>query len=262
VKKLTAFLSIILSFVVCLGGLSPALAQEPPEPLSRGITTFYATQAQQEDGEEVYEDILGYDVAIPNPDQSDMLPENLSDFPAAYKKVLEYSRQKNGTNGSFTQGWFDFQFADAVIPGTDAIFQISDFLNTRVYSVVAGIPESQCPLVIRSTAIAFFDNVEGAELKAQELDAEGYLVYVSPVDDLTIKSFSTLFYNKDTGKKKTNPDCFLVSGETENAKVDFSNIFYLLPPNLQQPARQAPFEYGPRNGDFIYLVNARKNLSD
>ncbi len=160
-KKLTAFLSIILSFVVCLGGLSPALAEELPEPLSRGITTFYPTPAQQEDGKEVYKDmdILKYDVAIPNPDLSAFLPENLRDFPPLYEKILAASRQKNGTNGSFTQGWFDFQFADAVIPGTDTIFQISDILNTRVYSVVAGIPESQCPLVIRSTAIAFFDNV-------------------------------------------------------------------------------------------------------
>jgi hypothetical protein len=65
-KKLTYFLAAILSFVVCLGGVSPALAQlQPP---SRGITTFYKTSEQQAQGVNTYGNILKYDVAIPNPD--------------------------------------------------------------------------------------------------------------------------------------------------------------------------------------------------
>jgi len=260
VKKLTYFLAAVLSFVMCLGGLSPALAQQLPEPASRGTTTFYFTPEQQKQGVQVFKQ-LGYDVAIPNPDLSAMLPENLSDFPAVYQQVLVDSRKKNGTNGSFTEGWFDFQLATAGTPGTNKLFTITAPLNGRLYSVVAGLPSSQCPLKIQSTVVAFFDDEAKAAEEAGELDKVGYLVYVSPVDQLTIKAFSQLFYDQTTGKKKTNPDCFLVSGATENVKVDFREIFYLLPPSLQQPAKQQPFEYDPKVGNFIYLVNARKTLT-
>ena len=260
-RKLTSFLAAILSFVVCLGGVSPALAQQAPQPASRGITTLYVTPEQQAQGVNVYADILKYDVAIPNPDLSAMLPENLKDFPAAYKPILEKGQKENGTNGSFTEGWVDFQAASAVTPRTNTLFTIDAPLNGRIYTVVAGKPSSQCPLNIQETAIAFFDNVKAAESKANELDGKGYLVYVSSVDNLTIKAFSELFYDKDTGKKKTNSDCFLVSGATEKVTTDFSQIFSLLPPKLQGPAKQAPFEFSPRVGEFIYLVNARKTLT-
>jgi hypothetical protein len=263
-RKLTSFLAAILSFVVCLGGVSPALAQQAPQPASRGITTLYVTPEQQAEGVKVYGNILKYDVAIPNPDLSAMLPENLSDFPAAYQQVLEQGRKNNGINGSFTEGWFDFQGATAVTPGTNTLFTIDasrDSRDDRIYTVVAGKPSSQCPLNIQETAIAFFDNVGAAESKANELDANGYLVYVSPSDNLTIKAFSQLFYDQATGKKKTNSACFLVSGATEKVTTDFRQIFPLLPPALQQPARQAPFQYFPRTGNFIYLVNARKTLT-
>jgi|LakMenEpi09Nov12_1017454.scaffolds.fasta_scaffold00837_3 hypothetical protein len=261
-RKLTSFLAAILSFVVCLGGVSPALAQQAPQPPSRGITTLYVTPEQQAQGVDVYGNILKYDVAIPNPDLSAMLPENLSDFPAAYQPILEQGRKNNGTNGSFTEGWFDFQAASAVTPGTNTLFTIDAPLNGRIYTVVAGKPSSQCPLKIEETAIAFFDNVGAAESKANELDANGYLVYVSPSDNLTIKAFSQLFYDQATGKKKTNSACFLVSGATEKVTTDFQQIFPLLPRQLQQPARQAPFQYFPRTGNFIYLVNARKTLKE
>lgn len=236
------------------------LAQQAPQPASRGITTFYITPEQQAQGVEIYNQ-LKYDVAIPNPDLSAMLPENLSDFPAAYQQVLEQGRKNNGINGSFTEGWFDFQGATAVTPGTNTLFTINAPLNDRIYSVVAGKPSSQCPLKIEETAIAFFDNVKAAESKANELDANGYLVYVSPSDNLTIKAFSQLFYDQATGKKKTNSACFLVSGATEKVTTDFQQIFPLLPRQLRQPARQAPFQYFPRTGNFIYLVNARKTLT-
>ena len=259
-KKLATFLAVVLSFVLCLGGVNPAFAEQATQP-SRGITTFYITPAQQARGIEVYRDILKYDVAIPNIDLSAVLPENLTDFPAAYKQVLEASRQKNGVNGSFTEGWFDFQGARAVVPGTNTLFTIDAPYQGRIYSVVAGLPSSQCPVKIAKTEIAFFDDVKGAESKAKELDARGYLVYVSPVDDLSIKAFSQIFYDQTTGKKKTDSNCFLVSGATEDVKTDFTKIFRLLPPSLIQPARQQPFEFYPRVGDSIFLVNARKDLT-
>lgn len=260
-RKLTSFLAAILSFVVCLGGVSPAFAQQLPQPPSRGITTFFATPEQQAAGVDVYGNILKYDVSIPSPDLSAMLPENLKDFPAAYKPILEQSRQKNGINGSFTEGWFDFQAARAVTPGTNTLFTVNAPRDGRIYSVVAGLPASECPLRINKTEVDFFDNVKDAETRAAELDSKGFFVYVSPNDDLTIKAFSQLFYDQVTGKKKTNSACFLVSGATERVTTDFQKIFSLLPPALQQYARQAPFEYSPRFGNFIYLANARKTLT-
>jgi hypothetical protein len=272
VKKFTAFLATILSFTICLSGVSPAFAQDVSQPArvvqapsiaqpaSVGITTFYPTPTTQEKGVSTYQ-MLGYDVAIPNADLSAALPENVKDFPAVYQQVLAEGRKKNGTNGSFTEGRFDFQASTAVIPGTNRLFNIKDPLGSRVYSVVAGLPASQCPLKINSTQIAFFDKQADAEAKAAELDGKGFLVYVSPVDDLTIKAFSQLFYDPATGKKKTNKDCFLVSGATEAVTINFQKIFPLLPPALQQQARDTAFEYFPRSDSFIYLVNARKTLT-
>jgi hypothetical protein len=259
-KKLAAFLAV--SFVLCLGGVNQAFAQEATQPPTRGITTFFITPEQQAQGG-VNLRAQKFDVEIPNLDLSAVLPENLTDFPAAYKQVLETSRQKNGVNGSFTEGWFDFQAASAVEPRTNTLllFTVDASPKGRIYSVVAGLPSSQCLVTIAKTEMAFFKNVKEAESKASELDAKGYLVYVSPVDDLTIKAFSQIFYDQTTGKKKTNSNCFLVSGATENVKTDFTKIFDLLPRQLQQPARQKPFEFNPRFGNSIFLVNARKDLT-
>lgn len=170
-KKITSFLAAILTFIICLSGVSPAFAQELSEPASRGITTFYITPEQQEEGVKVYRDILKYDVAIPNPDLSAYLPDNLQDFPAVYEKILADGRLKNGTNGSFTEGWFDFQGAIPVIPRTNRLFTINAPDSSRIYSVVAGLAAAQCPLEINSTEIAFFDNIKDAESKAVDLDA-------------------------------------------------------------------------------------------
>ncbi|MCX5965343.1 MAG: hypothetical protein NT070_20120 [Cyanobacteria bacterium] len=260
-KKLPTFLAAPLSFVLCLGGVNPVFAQAT-QPKSRGITTLYITPEQQAVGVDIYRDNMKFDVAIPNLDLSAVLTENLTDFPAAYKQVLETSRQKNGVNGSFTEGWFDFQAASAVEPRTDTLFTINAPPKGRIYSVVAGLPasQSQCPVKIAKTEMAFFDDVKDAESKAKQLDTQGYLVYVSPVDDLTIKAFSQIFYDQTTGKKKTNSNCFLVSGATGNVKTDFTKIWNSLPRNLHQPARQRPFEFTPRVGDSIFLINARKNI--
>jgi hypothetical protein len=261
-KKFTSFLAVILSFVVYLSGASPALAQQSPQPSSREIVTFYVTPEQQVQGVKVYGDILKYDLALPNPDLSAILPENLSDFPAAYKQVLAQNQQKNGINGSFTEGWFDLQAATAIRPGTNTLFSVNAPLQGRIYSVVAGLPvANQCPQKIQQTKIAFFDDIRYAERRAEELDARGYLVYVSPKDDLTVKAFSQIFYDQTTGKKQANSSCLLVSGATEKVTADFHDIFTLLPPSLQQEARQQPFEFLPRVGNSIYVANAVKALS-
>ncbi|MBD2357213.1 hypothetical protein H6G41_21740 [Tolypothrix sp. FACHB-123] len=263
-KKITSFLAVILSFVVYLSGASPALAQQspPPPPPSRGIVTFYITPEQQAEGVKIYGDILKYDLALPHPDLSAILPENVSDFPAAYKQVLAQNKQKNGINGSLTEGWFDFQAAMAMSPRTNTLFTVNAPINGRIYSVVAGLPvANQCPQKIQQTEIAFFDNVRDAESKADELDTKGYLVYVSPKDDLTVKAFSQIFYDQTTGKKQANSSCLLVSSFTEKVRTDFRQIFTLLPPALQQEARQQPFEFFPRVGTYIYVANAVKNIS-
>ncbi len=259
-KKLASFLAIVLSLIIGLSGVSPAFAQALPLPTSRGVTHFFLTPEQQAQGVQTYQQ-LKYDLAIPNPDISAILPENVKDFPAVYQQILAEGRKKNGINGSFTEGWFAFEGVTGVIPGTNKLFTMNAPRDGRIYSVVSGLPASQCPLKISSTEIAIFVQQADAEAKAAELDSKGYSVYVSPVDDLTIKAFSQLFYDPATGKKKTNKDCFLVPGATEKVKVDFQKVFTLLEPALQQPARQAPFEYVPRFGNFLYLVNAIKTTT-
>jgi hypothetical protein len=254
VKKLTAFLAAMLSLVICLGGVSPAIAQQA-EPPSRWVITFYNTP------ERIYEDPLNFDVYTPTPDLSAYLPENVKDFPGVYQEMLTQSRNKNGTNGSFTEGWFDLVSAYPIEGGTNTLFTINAPRGDRIYSVVAGLPNSnQCPLQINETAIAFFDNVKNAQARAEELDIRGYLVYVSPVDDLTIKAFSQMLYDQATGKKKTDKNCFLISGATKKVTIDFHDIFSSLPPALHQKARSQKFEFYPRSADFIYFANAQKNL--
>ncbi|MBD2206576.1 hypothetical protein H6G33_30840 [Calothrix sp. FACHB-1219] len=261
-KKFTSFLAVILSLVVYLSGASPALAQQSPQPPSRGIVTFYITPEQHALGLNIYKQ-LKYDLALPNPDTSAILPENLSDFPAAYKQVLAQNQQNNGINGSFTEAWFDLQASTPVSPRTNTLFTVNAPLNGRIYSVVAGLPvANQCPQKIKQTEIAFFDNVRDAERSADELDRKGYLVYVSPKDDLTVKAFSQIFYDQTNGKKQANSSCLLVSGTTENLRADFRQIFYLLPPALQMEAKQQPFDFFPRVGTYIYVANAVKNLSE
>lgn len=256
-KKLTSFLAAILSFVVCLSGVSPALAQQDPQPASRGITTFYATENEQKAGVRFYKN-MGYVITIPN-DQIPNLPEKVADFEKFFRPILEKGRTQNGTNGSFTEGGFDFRSSIPVTSGTDERFDVIAPRDNRIYSVVAGLPASLCPLKIKTTEVDFFLNVGDAKTRAGELDKKEFLVYVSPDDDLTIKAFSTLFYDA-SGNLKKDPNCFLVSGTSENIQTDFRKISHLLPASLQVKAGQKPFTYLPKSGDFIYLVNARKTI--
>ncbi|MGK7939225.1 MAG: hypothetical protein AB4062_03535 [Crocosphaera sp.] len=282
-KKLTCFLAVILSFVISVSGINPAFAQDDnpgyfppgpeystiylPQPESLGITKFYTTQANQTKEAKFDQDTLNEIVVIPNLDYVELLrflPSLPSDFPAYYQKILVENHKKNGVNGSFTEGIFDFTESKAVVPGTNRPINLNAPLDGRIYSVVAGKPASECPLNIKESAVAFFDNEDDASNKAKDLDKQGYLVYVSPVDDLTIKAFSQIFYEgQGLGPlKDTNAKCLSVSGATEQVTVDFTHVFSLLTDqNLQQTAKQGPFEYSPLGGDYIYFVEATKALT-
>jgi heat shock protein HslJ len=239
---------------------SSGLYQQLPQPASRGITTFYATPEEQKKGVEFYRG-LKYDISIPNTDLSDDLPQRVEDFEAFFKEILANGRRQNGTNGSFTEGAFDFRASNSETFVANTNFEVIAPRDNRIYSVVAGKPDSKnlCPLKIGTTEVDFFLNAEDATTRAGQLDKKDFLVYVSPDDALTIKAFSKLFYD-ELGNKKTNPECFLVSGATQKVQTDFRKIYHLLPPSLQQDARQKPFRYSPSRDSFIYLVNARKTI--
>ncbi|HLP89515.1 MAG TPA: hypothetical protein VK184_13100 [Nostocaceae cyanobacterium] len=266
-KKLTSFLAIIFSFLICFSSVSPAFAQTTlgsqslttqttTNPPVFSLTNFYSNPDNQAEGVKVYNQ-LGYDVIIPN--QPTQLPPTLSEFNETFPKILQQQQLKNGINGSFTKGRFDFQAAVAQAAG-DELFEINAPLNGRLFTVVAGLPASECPLKIADTQIAFYDTVKEALVKANELSNNKYLVYVSPSIKLTTETFGKIFYDSN-GNQKIDPNCFIVSGATEKATVDYRDIFFLLPPRLQQPAKLAPFVFSPKpTSPFIYLVNARKNL--
>jgi hypothetical protein len=152
-------------------------------------------------------------------------------------------------DGSFQQAVLDFQQVVPLIPGTAQYFSFTAPLGTdKLYSVVAGKPDvTSCPLQIDDTQVAFFTTEKEAIEKAEKLMAEDYLVYVSPDKEAQIAAVEALL----------KLGCCSINGLTKKATVNFEDIYYLLPNDLQQPARQQPFIYSPE-GDFIYLVNARK----
>jgi hypothetical protein len=255
VKKLTCFLAAILSFVVWLGGLSPALAQSSPKP-ALGITSLYLNAEEQKQGYNVYHDILQYAVAIPAQEipQGVPIPPTKEEF----QKLLPGLVEKLG-DGSVTKAWFDFQAARAETYGNE-LFSVNAPSGQKIYTVVAGDPQLSCPLQIKDTQIAFFTDANRAIQKAKELDARNYLVYVSPSKELSAKALEALYDRYQSSQNNTA--CFIVDGSTQKITADFQNIFALLPPRLQQPARQKPFVFTPRGGnDYLYLVNARQSGS-
>jgi hypothetical protein len=258
-KKLAHILAIVLSFVLLFGGVTPALAQTTTEDL--GTTTIYNTKEAQEREVKVFQD-AGYAIAAPFE-----LPENIMIPPTKEEfdtKVVP-SLVKALGDGSVTKAWLDFQGLESTTAG-GRLFSVKAPLGQKIYSVVAGKPLQQCPLEIEDTQIAFFSypkKIDGKEVsaadqainKAKELDKEGYVIYVSPSVDLRKKSLDTLYDAYSSGQ---NPDCFLVTGETKRVTVDFEEIFNLLPPDLQQPAKETPFVFFPKDPNgFLYVVNAR-----
>lgn len=263
-KKFTGFLAIVLSFVVLFGGVGSALADTTPltetAPTTTantasnilGITTIYSTPEQQKKGVTVYKDILKYGVAVPFE-----LPPGF-EIPAskkAFNKEVAPKIVESLGDGSVTKAWFDFQEAKAATAG-NKLFSVDAPVGEKLYTVVAGKPSQQCPLEIEDTQISFFTKRRNAVEKAQELDKEGYFIYVSPAKALRRKVVTAL-YDEYRDEKK-NAACFLVNGATQKITVDFQDIFNLLPADLQQPAREAPFVFLPKVGKNLYIVNARQ----
>ena len=250
-KKLNRILIVLLTFILWLGGLSPALADNKTV---LGITTLYSTPEQQGQGVTVYKDILQYAIATPFAPDSP-IPATKEEF----DKTLVPELVKALGDGSITKAWFDFQAAKAESTG-NKLFSVDAPSGEKLYNVVAGKPLQQCPLKIQDTQIDLFLDSDNAAKKAKELDAQGYFIYVSPVEELRKKVLDALYDQYSSGSN--NPSCFLVNGTTKKITVDFQNIYTLLPSQLQQPAREKPLVFLPKNeNEFLYVVNARESVS-
>jgi hypothetical protein len=248
-KKLTGLLATILTFTLWFGGISPAFAQNKP-PVVIGTTEIFTDQTQQMQQVEVYQKI-GYSIANPFKIPAESIPATKEEFD---EKVVPKLVKMLG-DGSVNQARFDFKDVEGS-PSENQVFTVYAPLGQKIYSVVAGQPAEQCPLEIKDTQISFFIDEEKAKEKANELDKQGYFIYVSPVQDLRKKVLDN-FYDQYSPDKNTS--CFVITGETKKVSIDFKEIFNLLPTDLQQPARQKPFVFTPKATDaFLYVVNARK----
>jgi hypothetical protein len=165
-------------------------------------------------------------------------------------------------DGSFQSADLDFSTTQPTVPNTNTRISFTGPITTtngvsetsKLYAVVAGKPKlNTCPVEVQETQIAFFNQKDDANAKAQSLSDDGYLVYVT----------TNAAVQKEAQTKIEHLNCHpnasgvIVNGKTQKVTVDFTDIFNLLPKNLQQPAKNSPFVYSPK-GDSIYLVNARK----
>ncbi|NEP02613.1 MAG: hypothetical protein F6K58_28985 [Symploca sp. SIO2E9] len=235
-KVLTTLLSTFL-LLILLSGSNIAFAQPVgSDGLDTAQTSFYNNQSDQTIKVDTLSN-LGYEISVPF-DFNDPPPGGLGD-------------------GVVQQIVFDFQQVESLIPGTDDLFTVTGSLSRddegklvteKLYGVVAGrLKPDTCPIEIEDTQIGLYKNTGLANKKAEDLDKQGYLVYVSINTELQKKAIDAL----------KNLNCTSIDGLTKKVTVDFKKVFELLPPRLQQPARERPFVYFPQ-GDSIYLVNARK----
>ncbi|MEH1772481.1 hypothetical protein [Nostoc sp.] len=251
-KKLSRIFIVLLIFMLWLGALSPAFADNKTV---LGITSLYSTPEEQGQGVKVYQDILQYKIATPF-----ALPPKYP-IPATkeeFDKIVVPGLVEQLGDGSVTKAWFDFQAGQAQIAGKE-LFSINAPLGQKIYSVVAGKPLQQCPLEIQDTQIDFFLDSKKAAKRATELDEQGYFIYVSPVEELRRKVLDALYDQYSSGSN--NPSCFLVNGTTKKITVDFQDpdIYPLLPPDLVQPGKDKPLVFLPKSGkEFLYVVNARQ----
>ncbi len=142
------------------------------------VTTLYSTPQQQGQGVTVYKDILQYAIATPF-----SLPQNFP-IPATkeeFDKTVVPKLVKALGDGSVTKAWFDFQAGEAESTG-NKLFSVDAPSREKLYSVVSGKPLQQCPLEVQDTQINFFLDSDDASKRAKELDAQGYFIYVSPVE--------------------------------------------------------------------------------
>jgi hypothetical protein len=165
-------------------------------------------------------------------------------------------------DGSFQSADLDFSTTQPTVPNTNTRISFTGPITTtngvsetsKLYAVVAGKPKlNTCPVEVQETQIAFFNQKDDANTKAQALSKEGYLVYVTADVDVQNDARDQIIKLNC----KPNAQGVIVNGKTQKVTVDFTDIFNLLPQNLQQPAQNSPFVYSPKS-DSIYLVNARK----
>jgi hypothetical protein len=234
-RHAAAFL-LSFSFLVLPGSLTQAANAAD---LDVGLTSF-SVNAERQDVQVDNLKKTGYDVAV---------PLNVKDL-----------NDKLG-DGSFQIADLDFSSSVPSIPKTNKRIGFEAPLaapgtTSLLYSVVAGIPDpTTCPVEIKETKIAFFSDKQKSNDAAAKLSADGYLVYVTgntDVQDAARKQIEAL-------NCKPNAQGVVVNGKTKFVSVDFTNIWELLPKDLQQPAKNSPFTYKPSaSSDAIYLVNGRQ----
>lgn len=231
-------IAVLVSFSLLISPTSLLQTADAASP-DVGLTSFSRSATRQDTQVENLKK-TGYDIAVP------LNVNDLSD--------------KLG-DGSFQIGDLDFSSSVPSIPKTARRIPISAPLaapgsTSLLYAVVAGIPEeSTCPVAIKETKIVFFDDKKDSDDAAAAIANDGFIVYVTGNKDV-----------QDSAKQKIvelncspNAEGIVVNGKTELVSVDFTNIWPLLPSELQQPAKAGPFSYTPSPGsDAIYLVNGRK----
>ena len=253
-KKLTCILATALSVVVWFSSINSARAESSTVKPAIGITSLYNNKDLQTRKAQIFSNVLKYTVATPFE-----LPPGIQIPPTKeeFDKTVVPSLVSALGDGSVTEAWLDFQGVKAATAGNQ-LFTIDAPIGEKLYTVVAGKPLQQCPIQIEDTQIAYFTEEHEAVQKASQLDQAGYLVYVSPVKELREKVLDALYDRYTQGNKESG--CFLVNGATKKITVDLKDIYGLLPPDLQQPARQEPFVFTPKGSDFLYVVNARKTV--
>lgn len=237
---LTGMIVSILAILVFTVGNSAFAQPVFTDKLDLGLTSFYPDAASQQTKVNTLEK-LNYSISV---------PLNVKDL-----------GEKLG-DGSFQSADLDFSTTQPTIPDTNTRIYFTGPITTtngvaqtsKLYAVVAGKPKlSTCPVEVQETQIAFFNQQDDANAKAQSLSDEGYLVYVT-TNAAVQKEAQTKIKELNC---KPNSQGVIVNGKTQKVTVDFTDIFNLLPQNLQGAAKNAPFVYSPQ-GDSIYLVNARK----
>jgi hypothetical protein len=232
-RQVAASLTSICLILSPFASVSSAWAAAPDV----GLTSFYSNAQDQIKKVDILKR-LDYKVAVP----------------------LKVSELPGLGDGSFTVADLDFTSAVPSIPNTAKRISFQAPLrsrpSSRLYAVVAGIPDKgACPISVKQTKIVFFDNQQAADKAAATIANNGYLVYVTTNSSVQADAQQKI---KDLNCKPDGSG-IIVNGKTKFVSVDFTNIWPLLPNNLQQAAKASPFEYRPAGGtDSIYLVNARK----
>ena len=237
---LTGMIVSVLAILVFTVGNSAFAQPVFTDKLDLGLTSFYPDAASQQKKVDILEQ-LNYNISV---------PLNVEDI-----------KDKLG-DGSFQSADLDFSTTQPTVPGTNTRISFTGPITTtngvaetsKLYAVVAGKPKlNTCPVEVQETQIAFFNQKDDANTKAQALSDEGYLVYVTANAAVQNEAKDKIIELNC----KPNAQGVIINGKTQKVTVDFTDIFNLLPQNLQQPAKNLPFVYSPKS-DSIYLVNARK----